>query len=180
MQYIIFDLEATCWEGNQMDRRQEIIEIGAIRLDEYGGQQGTFQRFVKPLRHPSLSVYCKKLTGIQQQDVDSASSFKRAGTLFREWIESDDEAYKLCCWGHKDKILLEQDCIDAGMETDWLNPCLDLKQQYHQLKGLSRKHGLKKCLAREGIEFDGSHHRALDDAKNLTQLFIRYFDMWAD
>ena len=179
MQFIIFDLEATCWEGNLMDRRQEIIEIGAIRLDEYGKEQDAFQRFVKPARHPSLSVYCRKLTGIRQQDIDAAPGFKRVGTLFKEWIEVSDDEYTLCSWGSKDKVLLTQDCQDAGIDTDWLEPFLDIKAQYHQLKGLSRKLGLKKCLMREGIEFDGMHHRALDDAKNLRELFVRYFDMWA-
>jgi inhibitor of KinA sporulation pathway (predicted exonuclease) len=91
MQFIVFDLEATCWEGNLMGRQQEIIEIGAIRMDAYGHRKGTFQRFVKPVKSPSLSVYCKKLTGITQQDIDTALQFKYAGAQFRDWILSTDE-----------------------------------------------------------------------------------------
>lgn len=179
MQYIIFDLEATCWEGNLVGREQEIIEIGAIRLDDYGKPHDSFQKFVKPLKHPSLSVYCKKLTGIGQPDIDAAKPFRLIGTQFLDWIHRSEEDYKICSWGSKDKTLLLDDCMKAGLETDWLDAYTDLKSQYHHLNGLQRKLGLKKCLLREGIEFDGSHHRALDDAHNLVALFVRYFDMWA-
>ena len=86
----------------------------------------------------------------------------------------------MCSWGSKDKTLLINDCLHAGLESEWLDPYRDIKAQYHHLKGLQRKLGLKKCLQREGIEFDGNHHRALDDARNLAELFLRYFDLWAD
>ena len=33
MNYIIFDLEATCWEHDR-NRINEIIEIGAVKLNE--------------------------------------------------------------------------------------------------------------------------------------------------
>lgn len=162
-----------------MGRQQEIIEIGALRLDTYGKCEDTFQKFVKPVSSPSLSVYCKKLTGISQQDIDTARGFRQTGAKFMEWILNEDEEYRLCSWGGKDKALLISDCQNTGLETDWLDQYIDLKAQYHQQQGLQRKLGLKKCLLREGIEFDGSHHRALDDARNLVELFVRYLDVWA-
>jgi inhibitor of KinA sporulation pathway (predicted exonuclease) len=82
MQHIVFDLEATCWEGNLMGREQEIIEIGAIRIDSFGRHLDLFQKFVKPVRHPSLSVYLRKLTGINQEDIDHAQPFRRGGKQF--------------------------------------------------------------------------------------------------
>lgn len=161
-----------------MGRQQEIIEIGAVRLDAYGRHQNSFQKFIKPARFPSLSVYCKKLTGISQLDIDSARGFKYVGGQFIDWIQSEDEEYRLCSWGGKDQTLLVSDCLDAGLDQDWLDPYLDLKVQYHHIHGLQRKLGLKKCLLREGLEFEGSHHRALDDARNLVELFVRYLDVW--
>jgi inhibitor of KinA sporulation pathway (predicted exonuclease) len=178
MEYIIFDLEATCWEGNQMGRNQEIIEIGAFRLDHYGKIEDEFQRFVKPTIYPVLSAYCRKLTGIEQSDIDSARAFRTAGNQFMEWIHNSGEDYCLCSWGAKDHALLVHDCRNARMETEWLDHYIDLKAQYHDFRNLSQKIGLKKALLREGIEFDGAHHRALDDARNLTELFVRHLDMW--
>ena len=178
MDYIIFDLEATCWEGNQMHRKQEIIEIGAVRLDAYGKRLSSFQKFIKPSEHPMLSPYCRQLTGIQQREIDSARDFRHAGRQFIEWVLGTDEDYTLCSWGARDRALLTSDCASAGLETDWLVPYIDLKLQYHQINGLQRKLGLKKCLLREGMVFDGNHHRALDDAMNLAGLFLRYLDIW--
>jgi inhibitor of KinA sporulation pathway (predicted exonuclease) len=178
MQYIVFDLEATCWEGNQIGRVQEIIEIGAFRLDTYGAVSDHFQKFVRPLVNPILSPYCRQLTGIDQKDIDLAKGFRHTGAAFLEWIQTVEDDFRLCSWGAKDKILLEQDCIAGGLETEWLDACIDLKAQYHHFKGLAKQRGFKKTMRLEGMEFDGSHHRALDDADNLVALFVRYLDMW--
>ena len=44
--YIIFDVEATCWQGNS-NRQQEIIEIGAIKINGYGEVDSIFGIFQK-------------------------------------------------------------------------------------------------------------------------------------
>jgi inhibitor of KinA sporulation pathway (predicted exonuclease) len=180
MEYIIFDLEATCWEGNHLGRIQEIIEIGAVHIDAYGSQGRQFQTFVKPIHEPTLSIYCQDLTDITQNDVQSARPFNYGGSQFISWIEAQTESeYLLCSWGSKDKDLLIHACHDASMDTDWMDEYVDLKAEYHRIHRIQRKIGLKKALLREGVEFDGSHHRALDDARNLTTIFLNHFDMWA-
>ena len=178
MDFIIFDLEATCWEGNAVGRQQEIIEIGALRMDPYGEVHETFQQFVKPAMQPRLSVYCKQLTGISQGDVDRAESFSRVFAQFREWLGPDTDNMLLCSWGAKDKELIMRDMRVHQMSNGWLPPFIDLKSQYHEIKGIRRKMGLKRVLDREGFDFEGSHHRALDDAANLCHLFRKYLDSW--
>jgi inhibitor of KinA sporulation pathway (predicted exonuclease) len=180
MEYIIFDLEATCWEGNNLGRVQEIIEIGAVHVDTYGTPGDTFQKFVQPIHEPTLSIYCQDLTGITQHDVHTARPFPYCGKQFMTWIEAQTESdYMLCSWGGKDQELLIQACLEASIDTDWTDPYVDLKAEYHRIHRVQRKIGLKKALLREGIEFDGAHHRALDDARNLTTIFLKHFDMWA-
>lgn len=76
MNYIIFDLEATCWE-NDHKRQNEIIEIGAVKLNEGLKTVSDFQIFVKPALSPQLSDFCKRLTSISQADVDAAVYFPR-------------------------------------------------------------------------------------------------------
>ena len=178
MHFVIFDLEATCWDGNTLGRQQEIIEIGALISDPYGDEISSFQKFVRPVLHPSLSHYCTRLTGIEQSDVDSARSFDRVGASFEDWIYDNTEDYVLCSWGGKDLELLMDDCTRQGLETDWLYNYIDLKEQYHRIKGLQRKRGLKRTLKNEGFEFEGDHHRAFDDAANLFRLFVKYRDRW--
>ena len=178
MHFVIFDLEATCWEGNTLGREQEIIEIGALIGDLYGDEIARFKRFVRPIDHPGLSHYCVNLTGITQQDVDSAQPFARVGQAFEDWIYSNTEDFTLCSWGSKDREFLFADCHKHGLETDWLDNYIDLKEQYHSFKKMHRTRGLRKVLAREGMEFEGAHHRAFDDAANLFRLFVKYRDSW--
>jgi inhibitor of KinA sporulation pathway (predicted exonuclease) len=83
MQYIIADLEATCWKGHSDPSAMEIIEIGSVRLASSAGPvDGEFSRFVRPVVSLVLSAFCTDLTSIRQSDVDGADDFK-AG--FREF-----------------------------------------------------------------------------------------------
>ena len=76
MDRIIFDLEATCWDKGTPGMTQEIIEIGALRLNELGQKVGSFHSMVRPMVHPVLSPYCRRLTHIDQEDIaDFCSCF---------------------------------------------------------------------------------------------------------
>lgn len=178
MQFIIFDLEATCWSGNTLGRSQEIIEIGAVRVSMMGEYEGSFQSFVKPLQHPMLSAYCQELTGIEQVDVNKAPLFEEVIDDFLYWIGFENRHTVLCSWGAKDIDLLRSDCALFELDSEWIQPHIDVKAQYHRIRNLKRKQGLYKTIDREGFEFDGNHHRALDDAVNTAKLFVKYLDEW--
>jgi inhibitor of KinA sporulation pathway (predicted exonuclease) len=85
---IIFDLEATCWEGKS-ELASENIEVGAVRIDADGRRVDTFQTFVCPTTVPVLSEYCTKLTSIRQEDVADAPSFHEAMAAFEAWMGGD-------------------------------------------------------------------------------------------
>ncbi|MBX2873240.1 MAG: exonuclease domain-containing protein [Saprospiraceae bacterium] len=178
MNFIVYDLEATCWDGNPRTQVQEIIEIGAYKLDPYGDVMDTFSRLVRPVIHPYLSHYCRKLTGIEQDEINRASRFDKVAEDFKDWIDIYDEDYLLCAWGSFDQELLIQDCKLHKMEFDWTEPHINVKQQYHELKRLHRRRGLRRAVEAEGFEFSGEQHRALDDAENLVKVFNEYRDEW--
>ncbi len=178
MNYIVFDLEATCWQGSPASFVQETIEIGAFKINGYGEVTGRFGRFIKPVLHPRLSAFCQELTSIQQSDVERASGFVKIIEEFQDWAEVFDEDYLLCSWGNFDKKLLHQDCLMHDVETDWLEEHINLKQQYKEIKRLDRSRGLKWAVEKEGFEFTGTHHRGIDDAANLAKVFIKYLDEW--
>lgn len=53
----------------------ETIEIGLVVIDlETLDIVVEFQRFVRPLINPALTNFCKKLTSIQQADVDGGDA----------------------------------------------------------------------------------------------------------
>ncbi|NJL74710.1 MAG: exonuclease domain-containing protein [Saprospiraceae bacterium] len=179
MNYIIFDLEATCWENTPKSKTQETIEIGAIFLNAYGEIEGSFNRFIRPVLNPYLSNYCMSLTTIRQEQVDRAEKFVPVIEDFQDWACVFDEDYVLCSWGDFDQEILINDCKFHDVEQDWLKHHINLKRQYQKIKGLNKQKGLKSAVTAEGFEFTGTHHRAIDDAKNLTKIFLKHLDMWS-
>lgn len=178
MNYIIYDLECTCWENKSDTQTMETIEIGAVKLNEYGEVIGAFNRFIRPKIHPVLSDFCIRLTSISQIDINRADSFARVIDEFMDFIELEDDDYWLCSWGGFDKRQLEADCRLHDVGTAWLDFHINIKQDYLNMKGYRRPIGLKKAVTNEGFDFTGVHHRALADAENLAKIFIKYLDVW--
>lgn len=177
MNFIIFDLEATCWLGRPPHGANEIIEIGAYKLDRFGDQIDVFNSFVKPTVNPILSSFCTRLTTITQANVDSALTFPKVSEKFKDWINLDED-FILCCWGDFDIQFLRNDCKLHKLEADWLEDNINLKAQYNDIKKNVTKTGLKTTLKREGFEFTGIHHRAIADAENTCKIFAKYADEW--
>lgn len=178
MNYIIYDLEATCWDGNALELEQETIEIGAILLNEWGEELGSYNRFVKPILHPYLSPYCKNLTSITQDEVNAAKTFPHVIEEFKDWAGVYDGEYLLCSWGNFDRLLFERDCDLHQLESDWCDFHIDLRKQYQKFRKLKKTIGLNKALNKEGFEFEGIPHRGISDAENLTRIFLKHIDVW--
>jgi 3'-5' exoribonuclease 1 len=178
MNYIVFDLEATCWEGADV-RQSEIIEIGAVKINDQRQIIAELGKFIKPLRQPVLSDFCKSLTSIRQEDVDHAPYFNIVAEEFKDWIGYGSEEYILCSWGFYDKKQFEADCQLFSMDTIWLRPHINLKQQHGSIRKLKRAIGMKNALQLEGMSLEGTHHRGIDDARNIAKIFLRYFDRWS-
>ena len=177
MNFIVFDLEATCWVGNHSNK-QEIIEIGAVKINEYGEPQSIFSSFVRPIVHPTLSLFCKELTNISQVDVNRADRYPEVIEDFQDWIDIFEEDYLLCSWGNFDKKMLKSNCQLHDMDEEWAMHHINLKAQYHEIHQFRRTIGMNKALDREGFEFTGTPHRGIDDAKNLVKIFLKFFDQW--
>lgn len=179
MNFIIYDVEATCWEGRPPSVTPETIEIGALKMNRYGEVLGTFQRFIKPVIHPQLSHFCRQLTNIDQADINRANNFPKVIESFLEWIDIwGDEEYLLCAWGNFDQKIFQRDCALHRLEDDWTDNFLNVRRQYYDLKRLNRPRGLRKSVKLEGLEWSGDQHRAFDDAQNLAKIFHKYIDVW--
>jgi inhibitor of KinA sporulation pathway (predicted exonuclease) len=178
MNFIILDLEATCWQGNDMNRTQEIIELAAYSVNGYREWVDSFQRFIKPVQHPRLSTYCMELTTITQDQVSKAKIFEHVFPLFQEWLEGHDQPQLICTWGAKDMEIIKSECKAHDIDDTSLPDAINLKSQYADFQNLGKEVGLQKALEFTGIEFEGTPHRAIDDAYNTAQLFLHYLDQW--
>ncbi|MEO0733307.1 MAG: 3'-5' exonuclease, partial [Bacteroidota bacterium] len=145
MKFIVYDIEATCWEGRPPGMVQETIEIGACELDGYGTINGYFSRLIKPVVHPQLSYFCQRLTNIDQAEINRARDFSRVVRDFTDWIDVDGEDYLLASWGDFDRKQLMADCQLHRLEDYWLDEHINLKKQYQEIKGLPKPRGLKSA-----------------------------------
>ncbi|MFI6880167.1 exonuclease domain-containing protein [Streptomyces sp. NPDC050400] len=74
--FVVFDLEFTTWpDALEQDwggpgRLRELVQIGALRLDEEYRVVEEFETLVRPVVNPRLSAYFTGLTGITQEAVD--------------------------------------------------------------------------------------------------------------
>lgn len=177
MKRIIYDLEATCWEGQPFADQQEIIEWGAVCIDEYGDITDHFESFVRPQLAPYLSRYCQRLTGIDTRDVLDAPGFAEVADSFYDWLPVGEEL-AFIAWGKKDATFIENDAQLSNYDISWMHPQLNLKKAYKELKGLIRPVGLARALKANGIEPEGENHRAYWDALNTAQLYIKYMGEW--
>lgn len=162
---IIVDLEATCWRG-KAPAPFEIIEIGAVAWRRGAGVIGEFQTFVKP-QLSSISEFCTELTTIRQENVDGAPPFPEAWENFREWMRGY-EPFTMASWGYYDDKQFRKDCERHGIVYD-IERHLNLKVAFAQLTG-RRKSGLGETLAIIGLYFEGTHHRGIDDARNIARI----------
>lgn len=167
---IIIDLEATCWQGIQpKDQVSEIIEIGICVLDI---PTGTISKnkgiLVKPAKS-KVSQFCTELTTITQEMLDKDGiPFQEACQLLR--TEYDAYQYTWASYGAYDLRMLKNQCkirnVDYPLSQDHIN----VKELFTQVKGLNKKVGMKGALHILDLPLEGTHHRGVDDAKNIAKI----------
>jgi len=163
MEYLVVDLEGTCCDdGSIPPAERETIEIGAVIVTDAGEISGDFSKLVKPVRHPSLTRFCTKLTGIRQHDVDVATPFP---SVFGEFLAWAGDRRMFCSWGKYDLDQFRRDC-------SWNHLPLHFDRHGDLARMFGRKVGHRKAMKLMGIEACGSHHRGLDDAKNIAAILV--------
>lgn len=193
---VIFDLEATCWKDEGIDqfgyaiknnKISEIIEIGAIRVDKDSGDiVNEFDIFVKPKFNPFLSGFCKNLTSITQEQVDSGHDFPIAVEMFNAWLNEYDDEY-IMSWGYYDKNQILREMNNKSVDTEsmyelekkLLTKHLNIKNQFAHMFNVKRC-GITKALNILKLNFDGTHHRGIDDSRNIVKIYNKIKDTFFD
>lgn len=170
--WLVIDLEATTEEGGWPVAEMEIIEIGATLVNQDGRELDHFERFVRPVRRPLLTHFCRELTHISQANIDSAAPLTTVWPAFERWISHHQARMAgWSSWGDYDRQQLEQEWRQHNL-TSLLSslPHVNLKQRFAQARQLQRAPGLNGALQLAGMQFNGQQHRALIDARNTARL----------
>lgn len=170
--WLVIDLEATTDEGGWPVEDMEIVEIGASLVDRDGYELDHFKRFVRPLRRPYLTVFCRKLIHISQADIDSAALLPSVWAQFEHWLSPHRPRLAgWASWGDYDRRQLEQEWRRYNLASSLATtPHINLKQRFANTRQLKRAVGLKTALQLAGMSFQGQQHRALEDARNTARL----------
>jgi inhibitor of KinA sporulation pathway (predicted exonuclease) len=163
-EFLCIDLEATCWGRNEKQGRMEIIEIGAVRYRPGRGVVAERQIFVRPTV-PTLSEFCKTLTGITQEQVDGGQAYPDSLKTLLDF--AGPEPF-FCSWGDFDRRQFEKD--GSLHKVDYPFPVhLNLKRLYGARTGkglIALDEAVKAC----GLDFHGRHHSGVDDARNVANV----------
>ncbi len=179
--YIIFDLEFNSTKNTKTERFiNEIIEIGAVKLDETLDEVDCFSCTVKPHFSKKLNPYVKKLTNITEELLKDSDDFYTVSRKFEDWCDADENTVFLS-WSDTDlHVLFENYNQLLGLESiELINNYLDL-QKYIELfipRENNNQISLKAAATHYEISTDSlTLHRACDDSRLCGLLLKRTFD----
>lgn len=169
--FLVLDLEATCCDKETIKRHEmEMIEIGAVMVEaETLTIIDEFQTFVKPVRNPVLTPFCTSLTSITQTQVEQAPEYADAILLLQKWLSNYQNAV-FGSWGDYDYNQFEEDSKFHKVPFPISYPHINLKKLFSNTQGLSELYGMAEALKLAAIKLEGTHHRGIDDAKNIAKL----------
>ena len=170
--WLVIDLEATTDDGGWPVEEMEIIEIGATLVNRQGRELDHFQRFVRPLRRPLLTPFCRELTHITQANIDAAQPLADVWLQFEHWLGKHHSRLEgWASWGDYDRKQLLQEWQRLQLDSVLSRvPHINLKQRFAKARRLERPLGLNAALQLAGLQFSGQQHRALEDARNTARL----------
>ena len=179
MKYVIVDLEMNPVAKEYVDARKychmEVIEIGAVILDEAFLVLGEFKTLVKPQFNSEIVKRYETLTGISTQMVSEAPDFPEAYDMFVSWCGSYGDDYEIYAWSENDRHQIIAEMAQKNYTDEEkkkpLSQWYDFQKEYAQKLGVDRIMSLEKALDYAGVTFEGQMHDALCDARNTAELF---------
>ena len=102
--------------------RNEIIEVGAVKLDYHGNVMGEFSQFVQTEFTEGVAFPVRELTGISAVDTAMADPLYMVIKRLSDWIGR--YSAQVVCWSGTDRRQLLTECqakrIDlSAFPTDW-------------------------------------------------------------
>lgn len=175
MNYVVFDLE---WnQGNQAQQTEhadipfEVIEIGAVKLNDKYVMINEFSRLIKPEIYREMHQYTSKLIHLQMEELERGRPFAEVMKDFLEWCGTEE--YLFCSWGSLDLTELQRNMRYHNMTplSDRPIPYLDVQKLFSLVyeDGKSRR-SLETAVDMVQLEKDIPFHRAFSDAYYTAKL----------
>ena len=174
MHYIIFDLEwnqapvETAVVTDPVYLSGEIIEIGAVKLDEHLEPVDELRLYIKPQYYTKMHRKIASLTGIHDRDLAGRGiPFPEAYAAFRNWC---GEEFAYMTWSMSDLPMLVENMQLHGIDP-WEQPiCYDIQRIFsREIMRENTRFSLDHALEVLGEQGDTAHD-ALHDARNTAKI----------
>lgn len=158
--------------------RQEIIEIGAVKLNAAYQVVDRFSSYVHPQYNDHITRSIHDLTHIYNNDAFSAEPLEVALDQFVEWIGTGRT--RVYSWSFSDLFQLEDECQEKEIPfPTCLNRWMDFQALYPRMLGYPQRDqlSLRDACQMGRVKVDPAQcHGALYDAEVTTQLLIPILD----
>ncbi len=180
MNYIVLDLEYNQPYNFRSGGRTvleprmpfEVIQIGAVKLDDELNVVRKFNAFIKPQVYVRLHPIVEKMTGITSEKLENCPSFFCAFNEFTEFIGSNSAV--LCSWGADDikslfRNIAYHKCNHENITKNYINIQETATKVLSSSAGNSI--GLKTAVELLEIPEKAPFHDALNDAYYTSLVF---------
>jgi len=178
--YVVLDLEfnqAYDFANNTKGEvnpncRFEIIQIGAIKLNDDFETVNSFNKLIKPRIYKRIHPHVQKITGFSDDDFTDCLPFTEIYSDFVKFLGND--SYIMCTWGNSDIRALYRNLTYYKLITP---PTLI---KYIDVQNIATKYlnynkggaiGLKNAIDMLNIKTGEFYHNAYYDALYTTEVF---------
>lgn len=177
MNYIIFDLEFNQKHPNDKNTKSpslmfEIIQIGALKLNEHLETIDSFNALIKPTVHTIIHPYVEELTNITTDQVSMWKTFPETYRNFLEFAGTSDIIWGV--WGSDDitqfiKNIRFHNLPDSNLSKSYIDIQKHASKYCNYPEGC--KIGLKNAVDTLNIIRNNEFHNALNDAFYTSEVF---------
>lgn len=190
MAFIIIDLEFNNLSGihkcipnvyndypnlKKLDLVNEIIEIGAVKLDAHMQPCDELKVYIKPSVIPVVNPKILEITKINIKDLENGVSFIEGINKLKEMVEDGDI---ICSWAKDDIAEIIRNSNYYGYENlSWLNNYLDIQEYVTKILGYRKSLSLKNALKTLKIKVNEELlHDALNDSIYTAHVFKNVYN----
>lgn len=159
----------------QLSVQNEIIEVGAVRLDKFMKKVDEYKVYIKPTIFKILNPKITEITGIREEQLKKGIDFKDAMDGLEKFVGEDNI---ICSWATDDIVEIISNANYHNYKSiHWIKKYLDIQDYCTKMLGHKKALGLKSALEELKIKVDKNKlHDALNDSNYAAEVFKRLYN----